>query len=78
MEQPQISNQNIHVLKFFRMGLYIIIYFFYIFMELQLRDWDYRGHLTLYGNNEPWLDTRIVELHKYAREQLPNASDWHK
>lgn len=39
----------------------------------QLRDWDYRGHLTLYGNNEPWLDTRIVELHKYAREQLPNA-----
>lgn len=39
----------------------------------QLRDWNYRGHLTLYGNNEPWLDTRIVEFHKYAREQLPNA-----
>ncbi len=39
----------------------------------QLRDWGYDGHLTMYGNNEPWLDTRIVEFHKYAREQLPNA-----
>ena len=39
----------------------------------QLRDWGYKGHLTLYGNNEPWLDTRIVEFHKYAREQLPEA-----
>lgn len=38
-----------------------------------LAAWDYKGHLTLYGNNEPWLDTRIVELHKYAREKLPNA-----
>ena len=37
----------------------------------QLRDWNYKGHLTLYGNNEPWLDTRIVEFHKYARKQLP-------
>ena len=33
----------------------------------QLADWGYRGHLTLYGNNEPWLDTRIVEFHEYAR-----------
>lgn len=39
----------------------------------QLADWDYKGHLTLYGNNEPWLDTRIVEFHKYAREKLPKA-----
>lgn len=39
----------------------------------QLRDWGYKGHLTLYGNNEPWLDTRIVEFHKYAREQLPDC-----
>ncbi len=39
----------------------------------QLRDWGFKGHLTLYGNNEPWLDTRIVEFHKYAREQLPEA-----
>ncbi|MBR5969218.1 MAG: SPASM domain-containing protein [Lachnospiraceae bacterium] len=39
----------------------------------QLHDWGYKGHLTLYGNNEPWLDKRIVELHKYAREKLPDS-----
>ena len=39
----------------------------------QLADWGYEGHLTLYGNNEPLLDPRIVELHKYAREKLPNS-----
>lgn len=39
----------------------------------QLADWDYKGHLTLYGNNEPWLDPRIVEFHKYAREKLPDT-----
>ncbi len=39
----------------------------------QLKDWGYKGHLTLYGNNEPWLDTRIVEFHKYCREQLPDS-----
>ena len=39
----------------------------------QLADWNYKGHLTLYGNNEPWLDTRIIEFHKYAREKLPDS-----
>ena len=39
----------------------------------QLADWNYKGHLTLYGNNEPFLDTRLVEFHKYAREKLPNS-----
>ena len=39
----------------------------------QLADWGYKGHLTLYGNNEPWLDTRIVEFHKHAREKLPDC-----
>lgn len=39
----------------------------------QLADWGYRNRLTLYGNNEPWMDTRIVEFHKYAREKLPDA-----
>ncbi len=39
----------------------------------QLADWGYKNRLTLYGNNEPWMDTRIVELHKYAREKLPDA-----
>ena len=39
----------------------------------QLAEWQYPNKLTLYGNNEPWLDTRIVEFHKYAREKLPTA-----
>ena len=39
----------------------------------QLADWGYKGHLTLYGNNEPLLDTKIVERHKYAREKLPES-----
>lgn len=39
----------------------------------QLKEWGYKGHLTLYGNNEPWLDTRIVEFHKYCRKQLPDS-----
>lgn len=40
---------------------------------LQLKEWGYKGRLTLYGNNEPFLDTRIVEWHKFAREQLPDV-----
>lgn len=39
----------------------------------ELEEWGYKGHLTLYGNNEPWLDTRIVEFHKYCREKLPDS-----
>lgn len=39
----------------------------------QLAEMGYKGHLTLYGNNEPWLDTRIVEFHKYAREKLSES-----
>lgn len=39
----------------------------------QLADWGYGGHLTLYGNNEPLLDTGIVEKHRYAREKLPGS-----
>jgi MoaA/NifB/PqqE/SkfB family radical SAM enzyme len=39
----------------------------------QLKEWDYKGHLTLYGNNEPYLDTRIVDFHRYCREQLPDS-----
>ncbi|MBQ9549736.1 MAG: radical SAM protein [Lachnospiraceae bacterium] len=39
----------------------------------QLADWNYRGHLTLYGNNEPLLDKKIVERHKYAREKLKES-----
>lgn len=39
----------------------------------QLADWGFKGHLTLYGNNEPWLDTRIVEFHEYCRRKLPES-----
>ncbi len=39
----------------------------------QLHDWNYKGHLTMYGNNEPWLDTRIIEFHQYARQKLPDS-----
>ena len=39
----------------------------------QLKAWDYKGHLVLYGNNEPYLDTRIVDFHRYCREQLPDC-----
>lgn len=39
----------------------------------QLAEWNYKGHLTLYGNNEPWLDTRIVEFHEYCRKKLPDT-----
>ena len=45
---------------------------FYSFID-QLAEWGYKGHLTLYGNNEPFLDTRIVEFHKYCREKLPDC-----
>lgn len=39
----------------------------------QLAEWGYKGHLTLYGNNEPFIDPRIVEFHKYCREKLPES-----
>ena len=39
----------------------------------QLQEWNYKGHLTLYGNNEPWLDKRIVEFHQYARKPLSDT-----
>ncbi len=39
----------------------------------QLAEWGFKGHLTLYGNNEPLLDPRIVDFHKYAREKLPEC-----
>ena len=39
----------------------------------QLADWGYKGHLTLYGNNEPLLDPRLVDFHRYAREKLPES-----
>lgn len=38
-----------------------------------LKEWGYHGMISLYINNEPLIDTRIVELHKYVRKQLPEC-----
>lgn len=38
-----------------------------------LSEIDYHGMLGLYLNNEPFLDTRMVEMIKVARCKLPNA-----
>ena len=34
---------------------------------------EYDGKLALFSNNEPFLDERIIEFHKYARECLPKT-----
>lgn len=39
----------------------------------ELSEMNYSGRLTLFGNNEPFLDPDIIERHKYAREKVPNA-----
>ena len=39
----------------------------------ELSEMDYSGRLALFGNNEPLLDPKIVERHRYARERLPKA-----
>lgn len=39
----------------------------------QLAELNYAGRLSIFSNNEPLLDKRIIEFHKYAREKLPNA-----
>lgn len=38
-----------------------------------LQDMNYSNTIALYSNNEPFLDDRIIEFHKYAREKLPHA-----
>lgn len=40
----------------------------------ELRELDYSGNLAIYSNNEPFLDERITEFTKCAREALPNAN----
>ena len=39
----------------------------------QLKELGYSGSIALHSNNEPLLDSRIVELSKLAKESLPNA-----
>lgn len=40
----------------------------------ELKQLNYTGNVALYSNNEPFLDERIVEFAKYARETLPLAN----
>ncbi len=39
----------------------------------ELKDADYYNRLSFYNNNEPFLDERIFEIIKLAREKLPRA-----
>ena len=39
----------------------------------QLKAMDYRGWISLFSNNEPFLDNRILDFIEYARKNLPNA-----
>ncbi len=39
----------------------------------ELGKMNYRGRLALHSNNEPFLDDRIIEFAKYAREHVPKA-----
>ena len=39
----------------------------------ELHDMDYNGTLSLYSNNEPFIDERIIDFYKYARKMIPNA-----
>lgn len=39
----------------------------------ELREMNYSGNFALFSNNEPFLDERLVEFARYAREKLPNA-----
>lgn len=40
---------------------------------LDLKGLGYSGRLSLHSNNEPFLDDRIIEFAKFARENLPNT-----
>lgn len=37
----------------------------------ELSELKYSGHLALFSNNEPFLDVRLADFAKYAREKLP-------
>lgn len=39
----------------------------------QLAEINYSGKIALFSNNEPFLDSDIIDRHKYAREKLPKA-----
>lgn len=39
----------------------------------ELSEMDYRGRVALFSNNEPFLDDRIIDFHRYARKKLKYA-----
>lgn len=39
----------------------------------ELAAMNYSGRLSLYSNNEPFLDERIIDFHRYANAKLPNT-----
>lgn len=39
----------------------------------ELADLNYRGRISLFSYNEPFLDSQIIERHAYVRKMLPNA-----
>ncbi len=39
----------------------------------ELSELNYEGKISLFSNNEPLLDNRIIEFHQYAKEKLPKA-----
>lgn len=39
----------------------------------QLSRIEYSGRISLFSNNEPFLDNRIIEFNQYVREKLPKA-----
>ena len=39
----------------------------------ELSDWDYSNRISIYNNNEPFLDRRIFDFISYTREKLPKA-----
>ena len=40
----------------------------------QLSEWEYAGYISLFANNEPFMDTEIISKHEYLRKKLPNAT----
>ena len=42
----------------------------------EIAAWNYTGQIALFSNNEPFLDPRIIDFQKYAKEKIPNAK-WH-
>ena len=42
----------------------------------ELSEMNYTNGIALFSNNEPFLDERIIDFHKYANAKLPNAKFW--